>query len=149
VDDVLLPPWAHGSADEFVRRQREALEGEHVSAHLDAWVDLVFGYQQQGAAAEAAHNLFYYTSYEGACDLTQITDPMERRALVAQINNFGQTPMQVGRWRDMAKRVGAPAGDGWNCPTPCEPLSDPLWDSPFGSGAPYAIVDGLLFARLL
>ena len=31
LDDVVLPPWANGSAEEFIRLQRQALEGEHVS----------------------------------------------------------------------------------------------------------------------
>lgn len=43
-----LPPWAHGSAREFVRKHREALESQYVSVHLHHWVDLIFGYQQQG-----------------------------------------------------------------------------------------------------
>ncbi|EFN57202.1 hypothetical protein CHLNCDRAFT_143625 [Chlorella variabilis] len=47
--DVELPPWAKGSADEFVRLQREALEGEHVSQDLHHWIDLVFGCKQRGA----------------------------------------------------------------------------------------------------
>lgn len=43
---ALLPgPAAH----EFVRVMREALESEHVSAHLHAWIDLVFGCRQRGA----------------------------------------------------------------------------------------------------
>lgn len=41
--DVELPPWARGSADEFVRLQREALESDHVSENLHHWVDLIFG----------------------------------------------------------------------------------------------------------
>lgn len=45
----MLPPWAHGSADEFVRIMREALESVHVSAHLHEWVDLIFGIKQRGA----------------------------------------------------------------------------------------------------
>jgi hypothetical protein len=48
VDGVKLPPWAHGSAREFVRKHREALESQYVSEHLHHWVDLIFGYQQQG-----------------------------------------------------------------------------------------------------
>ncbi len=41
--DVVLPPWAHGSPDEFIRLQREALESDYVSEHLHEWVDLIFG----------------------------------------------------------------------------------------------------------
>jgi hypothetical protein len=41
--DVELPPWANGCAHEFVRLHREALECDHVSEHLHAWIDLIFG----------------------------------------------------------------------------------------------------------
>ena len=51
-----LPPPPRPSpppttADEFVRIMREALEGDHVSHHLHAWIDLVFGFKQRGARA--------------------------------------------------------------------------------------------------
>lgn len=46
VNDVELPPWAKGSAHEFVRLHREALESDHVSAHLHEWIDLIFGEKQ-------------------------------------------------------------------------------------------------------
>src|SRR6185437_6180235 len=48
LSDVGLPVWAHGSAEEFIRLHREALESEHVSEHLHHWIDLVFGYKQRG-----------------------------------------------------------------------------------------------------
>ncbi len=73
--DVELPPWAAGSPDEFVRLQREALECDHVSERLHDWIDLIFGHKQRGRAAEAATNVFYYLTYEGAVDLGQIEDP--------------------------------------------------------------------------
>lgn len=77
--DVQLPPWAGGSPDEFVRIQREALEGDHVSSHLHLWLDLIFGAAQQGKAAEEADNVFYYLTYEGSVDLDDIEDPMQRK----------------------------------------------------------------------
>ena len=80
VHHVELPPWADNSADEFVRLHREALEGEYVSEHLDEWLDLIFGIKQQGKAAEDATNVFYYLTYEGAVDLDQIEDPLQRKA---------------------------------------------------------------------
>ena len=49
-----------------MRQLRAALESEHVSAHLHEWIDLIFGCKQQGTEAEAAHNLFYYLTYEGS-----------------------------------------------------------------------------------
>ena len=95
VSDVTLPPWAHGSPERFVRMHRDALESEYVSQRLHHWIDLIFGYKQRGPAAEAAHNLFYFLTYEGAVDVDAITDPMERAAVEAQIALFGQCPGQL------------------------------------------------------
>lgn len=47
MDDVELPPWAK-SAEEFIRISRDALESEIVSGQLHEWIDLIFGYKQQG-----------------------------------------------------------------------------------------------------
>eukprot|EP01113_Clastostelium_recurvatum_P033194 TRINITY_DN4361_c0_g1_i1.p1 TRINITY_DN4361_c0_g1~~TRINITY_DN4361_c0_g1_i1.p1 ORF type:complete len:3468 (+),score=1121.67 TRINITY_DN4361_c0_g1_i1:47-10450(+) len=95
IDDVVLPPWAHGSTREFIKKHRQALESPYVSEHLHEWIDLVFGYKQQGKPAEEALNVFYYLTYEGAVDIEQITDPVQKAATLAQINNFGQTPKQL------------------------------------------------------
>jgi len=78
-----------------VAQHRAALESDYVSAHLHEWLDLIFGYKQRGPDAEAAHNLFYYLTYEGVIDIDAITDPVERRSMEAQIINFGQTPAQL------------------------------------------------------
>lgn len=95
IDDVILPPWANGDAHTFVRINRQALESQYVSENLHHWIDLIFGYKQQGPAAEAAMNLFYYLTYEGAVDIDKIVDPIERQGIIDQINNFGQTPTQL------------------------------------------------------
>jgi len=95
VSDVELPPWAHDSADEFVRKMRMALESEYVSAHLHEWIDLVFGWQQRGPAAVEALNVFHHLTYEGNVDVDTITDDVERMSTIAQILNFGQTPTQL------------------------------------------------------
>ncbi|CAI5739207.1 unnamed protein product [Hyaloperonospora brassicae] len=92
VDDVVLPPWAHGSATEFVQKNRAALESDYVSDHLHHWIDLIFGYKQQGDEAVKADNLFYYLSYEGSVDIQAIADPVQKCSLEAQIQEFGQTP---------------------------------------------------------
>ena len=42
--------------EDFLRKSRAALESEHVSEHLHEWIDLVFGYKQQGRDAVGAHN---------------------------------------------------------------------------------------------
>ena len=94
LDDVKLPPWAK-SAEEFVRIQREALESEYVSLNLNHWIDLIFGYKQTGEEAFEANNVFHHLTYEGAVDVDAIQDPIQRKAVEAQIANFGQMPSQI------------------------------------------------------
>ncbi|KAI3886193.1 hypothetical protein MKX03_010713 [Papaver bracteatum] len=95
VGDVVLPPWANGSAREFIRKHREALESDYVSENLHHWIDLIFGYKQRGKAAEDALNVFFYYTYEGSVDIDSLSDPSMKASILAQINNFGQTPRQL------------------------------------------------------
>lgn len=95
--DVLLPPWAKGSPEGFISKNREALESEYVSSNLHHWIDLVFGYKQRGKHAVEAANVFYYLTYEGAVDLDTMDDELQSSAIEDQIANFGQTPMQIFR----------------------------------------------------
>ncbi|KAL6080676.1 WD repeat and FYVE domain-containing protein 3 [Balamuthia mandrillaris] len=95
MSDVSLPPWANGDPHSFIRQHREALESNYVSQHLHEWIDLIFGYKQQGAAALEAHNIFFHLTYEGTVDWQSITDPVQRSSIKSQISNFGQTPPQL------------------------------------------------------
>ena len=95
VNDVQLPAWAKDDPKIFITKQREALESPYVSEHLHEWIDLVFGYKQQGHAAIEATNVFHHLSYHGAKNLDEIEDPRERLAAIGIIHNFGQTPKQV------------------------------------------------------
>ncbi|KAL2459002.1 hypothetical protein Fot_55288 [Forsythia ovata] len=95
--DVCLPPWAKSSPEEFINKNREALESEYVSSNLHHWIDLVFGYKQRGKPAVEAANIFYYLTYEGAVDLDTMEDELQRSAIEDQIANFGQTPIQLFR----------------------------------------------------
>ena len=95
ISDVKLPPWANGSAHEFVRLHRLALESEYVSSNLHHWVDLIFGSKQRGLEAMKANNVFHFLSYEGSVNLDKISDELDRKATESQIQNFGQTPSQV------------------------------------------------------
>ncbi|KAF3852488.1 hypothetical protein F7725_005843 [Dissostichus mawsoni] len=85
----LLPHFFHSVATQ------KALESEFVSCQLHQWIDLIFGYKQQGPEATRALNVFYYLTYEGAVNLSSITDPMLREAVESQIRSFGQTPCQL------------------------------------------------------
>ena len=95
IGDVILPPWAKGSAHEFVRLHRLALESEYVSQNLHHWVDLIFGCKQRGEEAAKANNIFHYLSYEGSVNLDKIVDELDRKATESHIENFGQTPSQL------------------------------------------------------
>ena len=69
LNDVLLPPWAKNDAREFIRVHRTALESDYVSQHLHEWIDLIFGYCQQGTPALDAVNVFHHLFYEGNVDI--------------------------------------------------------------------------------
>ncbi|KAL6073187.1 NSMAF [Balamuthia mandrillaris] len=95
VGDVELPPWAKGSPRIFVEKLREALESDYVTENLHHWIDLIFGYKQRGEESVKANNVFYHLTYEGAVDIEKVRDPLERKSLEVQINEFGQTPKQL------------------------------------------------------
>ncbi|KAK9002310.1 hypothetical protein V6N11_024994 [Hibiscus sabdariffa] len=94
LDSVRLPPWAQSPVD-FIHKHRMALESEHVSAHLNEWIDLVFGYKQRGREAISANNMFFHITYEGAVDIDKISDPVKQRAVQDAVAYFGQTPSQL------------------------------------------------------
>jgi hypothetical protein len=94
VNHVKLPPWA-SSPYEFVQIMRQALESDFVSARLNEWIDLIFGYKQRGEAATSALNTFYYMTYEDPVDLDQVPDPSLLKAIEAQAVHFGRTPRQL------------------------------------------------------
>ncbi|KAK3235248.1 hypothetical protein CYMTET_54533 [Cymbomonas tetramitiformis] len=106
---VELPPWAKGSAYEFVRLNREALEGDYVSENLDQWIDLIFGFRQRGQAAEEAENVFYWTTYEGAVNLAKMEDDRERDSYLSSVLEFGQTPAQLFRRKHPKRSPVLPA----------------------------------------
>ena len=121
--DVLLPPWAADATD-FIAKHRAALESDYVSVrvsrvrvrapnpnpnpnpnphpnpnqeHLHEWVDLIFGYKQRGKPAEQALNVYFYLTYDDAVDADALKEMSsnELASLTAQINNFGQMPIQI------------------------------------------------------
>ncbi|KAI9119166.1 hypothetical protein K1719_009841 [Acacia pycnantha] len=105
VGDVILPPWAKGSAREFIRKHREALESDYVSANLHHWIDLIFGYKQRGKAAEESVNVYFHYTYEGSVDIDSVTDPAMKASILAQINHFGQTPKLLFHKPHVKRRI--------------------------------------------
>ncbi|KAK4337141.1 hypothetical protein RND71_043359 [Anisodus tanguticus] len=90
---------------EFIRLHREALESDYVSAHLNEWIDLIFGYKQQGQAAVENVNVFHHLFYEGNVDIYTIEDPLKKNAIIGFINNFGQIPKQLFKKAHPAKKA--------------------------------------------
>uniref|UniRef100_A0AAQ4PJK2 WDFY family member 4 n=1 Tax=Gasterosteus aculeatus aculeatus TaxID=481459 RepID=A0AAQ4PJK2_GASAC len=92
--DVELPPWAKGDPQEFIRNHREALESDYVSANLHLWIDLIFGYRQQGPAAIESVNTFhpYFYAKKGRRDAS---DPLIKSTILGYVSNFGQVPKQL------------------------------------------------------
>lgn len=79
------------------------MESDFVSAHLHEWIDLIFGYKQQGPAAVESVNVFHHLFYEGNVDIYSIDDPLKKNATIGFINNFGQIPKQVSFWDKQSK----------------------------------------------
>ncbi|XP_042636598.1 WD repeat- and FYVE domain-containing protein 4 [Orycteropus afer afer] len=93
--DVQLPPWADGDPRKFISLHRQALESDFVSANLHHWIDLIFGYKQQGPAAVDAVNTFHPYFYGEKMDLSSIGDPLIKSTILGFISNFGQVPKQL------------------------------------------------------
>jgi len=93
--DVSLPRWATDVSD-FVCKMRAALESEHVSRNLPAWIDLIFGYKQDGEEAVLADNLFHpvcYTGSRGSQSASSSDLPIS--VLETQLQEFGRVPRQL------------------------------------------------------
>uniref|UniRef100_A0A0L8HLN3 BEACH domain-containing protein n=2 Tax=Octopus bimaculoides TaxID=37653 RepID=A0A0L8HLN3_OCTBM len=94
--DVQLPSWCQGNARLFVLIHRQALESPYVSENIHRWINLVYGYKQQGDSAVQAINVFHPATYFGV-DVDSEKDPVHRQALITMIKTYGQTPKQLLR----------------------------------------------------
>jgi len=95
VDNVILPPWSNNSARLFIKKHREALESKYVSQNLHHWIDLIFGFKQQGENSITSLNVFHPLTYEGNTDIDTIEDTVIKDATITQISSYGQTPKQL------------------------------------------------------
>lgn len=95
VDSVVLPPWANGSSEKFVRKMRKALECKLVSDSLHHWVDLIFG---SASRSEADCNVFYTdVALPRSMDtkhLEELTDD-DMNQMETIYLEFGRTPEQL------------------------------------------------------
>ena len=92
VGDVVLPAWAKGSADEFLRIHRAALESDHVSSSLHMWIDLIFGVHQRSLEK---NNVFRSITYGSDGLGAAAGDAAERANRRLEIEEFGAFPRQI------------------------------------------------------
>uniref|UniRef100_A0A8C5NWV7 WD repeat and FYVE domain containing 4 n=1 Tax=Jaculus jaculus TaxID=51337 RepID=A0A8C5NWV7_JACJA len=124
--DVQLPPWADGDPRKFISLHRQALESDFVSANLHYWIDLIFGYKQQGPAAVDAVNTFHPYFYGDRIDLSAIRDPVIKNTILGFVSNFGQVPKQLFTKPHPARSTaGKPLTPGKDPSTPAGPPSHP------------------------
>ncbi|CBZ30086.1 conserved hypothetical protein [Leishmania mexicana MHOM/GT/2001/U1103] len=110
VDDVRLPPWAKNSRQVFTAVMRYALECPYVVAHLHQWIDLIFGVRRRGPLALERYNVFQRMTYgeEVVQALKNAETPHECDVIIAEVDNFGQTPLQLFQERHPSHHELAP-----------------------------------------
>ncbi|XP_058811878.1 lysosomal-trafficking regulator [Topomyia yanbarensis] len=94
VNHVELPRWTNQSSRLFVLIHRQALESDHVRKRISHWIDLIFGYKQNGSAAVEAINVFHPATYANFTS-SDIEDPVEKLALETMVKTYGQMPRQL------------------------------------------------------
>jgi hypothetical protein len=83
----------------------------------------MYGALQRGDAARKAFNVFHPLTYEGAVEVDSIQDEVMRKATIAQISSYGQTPRLLFR-RPHSEKV-------WKEPEPTVySHPDKLWSYP-------------------
>ncbi|KAM5241310.1 WD repeat- and FYVE domain-containing protein 4 isoform 3-T5 [Hipposideros larvatus] len=123
--DVQLPPWADEDPRKFISLHRQALESDFVSANLHHWIDLIFGYKQQGSAAVEAVNTFHPYFYGDKIDLSSIGDPLIRNTILGFVSNFGQVPKQLFTKPHPARTAAGKPASGKDVSTPVSLPSHP------------------------
>ena len=97
VNNVLIPNWANCEWD-FIIKHRNLLESQIVSKELNAWIDLIFGFRQNGEAGESFFNIFCSASYENMYeDFCNTHDQLDGGPMTEQVYHFGQSPQVLFR----------------------------------------------------
>ena len=92
--DVTLPKWAKSPSD-FIAKHRRCFESPYVSQHLNEWIDLIFGFKQQGQAAVNANNTFHKYCYRSSVTREVLNDPDMLQTIQFTAGNVGIIPCQI------------------------------------------------------
>ena len=103
VHDVLIPSFYKNNAFRMIYELRKLLENNKVSADIGKWIDLIFGYNQNGDRAKKLNNVFFHLTYENCMKNIEITNDEQLEAIENQIYHFGQTPFQIFYSKHSAK----------------------------------------------
>ena len=94
VNNIEMPPWSNDDAYTFICKHREMLESPEVSAKINEWFNLIFGYRQKGPEGKKANNLFLKQTYEDFDEVHKKSKDMEK-VYQKRIVEFGVTPSQI------------------------------------------------------
>ncbi|OHT11039.1 hypothetical protein TRFO_19438 [Tritrichomonas foetus] len=86
--EVLLPEVTSNQC-QFTLLSRKQLE---TAQGIGQWMDLIFGYLQQGNNAVTAKNVFNPVSYQ-----KPLPSDIDRKAVGVQLENWGQCPVQIAK----------------------------------------------------
>lgn len=114
LDHAVLPPWCKDNND-FIYLNRKALESEHVSKHLADWIDLIWGFKQNGEEAVKCDNIFYPYLYETVWDNPYVKLRDNRIEVEATLESCGHIPQKLFNERHPARN-----------PIPSAKLTQPL-----------------------
>jgi hypothetical protein len=96
ISNVKLPKWTNGDCYLFISKHAKALESEYVSQNLHDWIDLVFGYKQNGESAWRALNLYHpITYFDKYQKVIKVVPADLQRPYYEQAYHFGQIPFQL------------------------------------------------------
>lgn len=83
-------------------------------------------------------NTFVHVTYEGAVDISSIQDPVQRESIIAQIQNFGQTPTRLERKPFPSRNITKTAKDA-KADFSVLPLLEPLTPPFCVVGCPHVV----------
>lgn len=76
---------------DFIMTMRGVLESNKLSATIQSWVDLIFGYKSRGKEAENANNVFTEASYQENININKVNNKESYLRMV----EFGLIPSQI------------------------------------------------------